>query len=303
VLAAALRLTGTERGFPLVPALSFVPQASATAVLPLAAALRARSRTGVLLSGAAGAALAGAVLSRARGPLAAPTEDGDRLRVATVSLRRGLVRPHPVVDLVRRRDVDVLAVAELTPAAEKALRAAGIDELLPYAHVISARSGSMASASGAVWSRRRIRSRGRTPGAFEQPWVRLANDGGPDVELTAIHTTPPSTSPSAVRAWSADLAALPGPQAGVLRVLAGDFNATLDHAALRAVVRRGYDDAARRAGRALAWTWRPLRLPFPRLGLDHVLVDPRIAVRAVQLVHVRGSDHRAVVADLVLPRS
>ena len=89
----------------------------------------------------------------------------------------------------------------------------------------------------------------------------------------------------------------------MLRVLAGDFNATLDHAALRAVVRRGYADAAWRAGRALAWTWRPLRLPFPRLGLDHVLVDPRIAVRAVELVRVRGSDHRAVVADLVLPRS
>ena len=187
--------------------------------------------------------------------------------------------------------------------AEKALRAAGIEDLLPHAHVIPARSGSTPSASGAVWSRRPIRSHGRTPGGFEQPWVRLATDSGRDVELTAIHTTPPSTSPSAVRAWSDDLAALPGPERDVLRVLAGDFNATLDHAALRAVVRRGYADAACRAGRALAWTWRPLRLPFPRLGLDHVLVDPRIAVRAVELVRVRGSDHRAVVTDLVLPRS
>lgn len=302
VLAAGLRLTGTERGFPLVPALSFVPYGAATAVLPLAAAVRAGSRTGVLLSGAAGAALAGAVLSRAGGRVAAPQGDGDLLRVATVSLRRGLVRAHPVIDLVRQHDVDVLAVAELTPDAEKALRAAGIDELLPHAHVISARSGSTPSASGAVWSRRPIRSMGRTPGGFEQPWVRLATDSGRDVELTAIHTTPPSTSPSAVRAWSDDLAALPGPERDVLRVLAGDFNATLDHAALRAVVRRGYADAAWRAGRALAWTWRPLRLPFPWLGLDHVLVDPRIAVRAVELVRVRGSDHRAVVADLVLPR-
>jgi endonuclease/exonuclease/phosphatase family metal-dependent hydrolase len=300
-LAAGLRLTGTERGFPLVPALSFVPQAAVTAVLPLAAAVRAGSRTGLLLSGTAGVVLAGAVLSRAAGPAAAPG-DGDLLRVATVSLRRGLVRPGPVVDLVRRHEVDVLAVAELTPAAERALRTAGLDELLPHAHVIPARSGSTPSASGAVWSRRPIRSRGRTPGGFEQPWVRLAT-GGPDIELTAVHTPPPSTSPSAVRAWSADLAALPGPEAGVLRVLAGDFNATLDHALLRAVLRRGYADAAGVTGRALAWTWRPLRLPFPRLVLDHVLVDPRIGVRRVGLVRVRGSDHRAVVADLVLPRS
>jgi hypothetical protein len=33
-----------------------------------------------------------------------------------------------------------------------------------------------------------------------------------------------------------------------------------------------------------------------------VLVDPRITVAAVDLVTVAGSDHRAVVAELVLPR-
>ena len=105
-----------------------------------------------------------------------------------------------------------------------------------------------------------------------------------------------------MRGWVKDLAALPAPAPDVLRVLAGDFNATFDHAALRAVLGRGYDDAARAVGRGRAWTWRPLRLPFPRLGLDHVLVDPRIRVASVNLVRVAGSDHRSVVADLVLPR-
>ncbi|MCW2701664.1 MAG: endonuclease/exonuclease/phosphatase family protein, partial [Blastococcus sp.] len=253
-----------------------------------------------------GAALAGAVLSRAGGrrrPRWTAPLDGERLRVATVSLRLGLVPAARVLDLVRRHDIDVLAVAELTPAAERALRAAGMEELLPHAHVIAARPGSPASASGAVWTRRQVRSRGATPGGFEQPWVRLSSDGAPDVELTAVHTPPPSCSPAAVREWTRDLAALPGTEPGVLRVLAGDFNATLDHAALRAVLRRGYVDAARLVGRALDWTWHPLRLPVPRLALDHVLVDPRITVTAVELVRVRGSDHRAVVADLVLPRS
>jgi hypothetical protein len=301
-VAAALRLTGTERGYPLVPALSFVPYAAATAVLPLGGALRARSRAAVLLAGASGTVLAGAVLSRAGRRPSAPAPDGDRLRVATVSLRLGLVSAAPVLDLVRRCDVDVLAVAELTPAAERALRAAGIDDLLPSSHVIAARRGSAPSASGAVWTRREVRSRGSVPGGFEQPRVRLATSGGPDVEVTAVHTPPPSTSPAAVRNWTRDLAALPGTEPGVLRVLAGDFNATLDHAALRRVLRRGYVDAARVTGRALDWTWRPLRLRYPRLTLDHVLVDPRIAVRAVELVPVAGSDHLALVADLVLPR-
>jgi exonuclease III len=300
VVWAGLRLTGSERGFPLVPAMSFTPYAAAGAVLPLALAARQRSAAGAVLSAGAGAVLAVAVLAhsgrRPQGPAV-----GTRVRVATVSLRRGLVPAVPVLDLVRRHDVDVLAVQELTPRAEAALRAAGIDDLLPSSHVVAARPGSPEAASGAVWTRLDLRDRTVTPGAFEQPTVRMVAACGTEFELTSVHTLPPATSPAAVRGWTADLAALPDPEPTVLRVLAGDFNATLDHAALRAVLRRGYADAAREVGRALRWTWRPLRLRFPRLSLDHVLVDPRIAVAAVELATVRGSDHRSVVADLVLP--
>jgi hypothetical protein len=65
----------------------------------------------------------------------------------------------------------------------------------------------------------------------------------------AVHTNPPATSPAQVRSWEQDLAALPAPEPGVLRVLAGDFNATLDHVAFRTLLDRGYVDAARAAGR------------------------------------------------------
>jgi hypothetical protein len=298
---AVLRTAGVERGFPLVPALSFTPHAAATAVLPLAVATAARSRAAALVAAASGAALAGAVLSPARRSRATPLPAGTRLRVATVSLRLGLVPPRPVLDLVREHDVDVLAVQELTPGAEAALRAAGLDELLPHAHVLPARPGRVPSASGAVWSRVPIAGRSEVPGGFEQPTVRLAGEGGPAVELTSVHTVPPATGPASVRSWTRDLATLPGPSSDVLRVLAGDFNATFDHAALRTVLGLGYADAARVTGQGRAWTWRPLRLRFPRLVLDHVLVDPRIAVASVRLVPVSGSDHRAVVAELVLP--
>jgi endonuclease/exonuclease/phosphatase (EEP) superfamily protein YafD len=142
---------------------------------------------------------------------------------------------------------------------------------------------------------------GAVPGTFEQPTALIEPPGAQPFELTAVHSAPPSTSPRSVREWAADLAVLPAPDGGVLRVLAGDFNATPHHAALRAVLRRGWTDAAQRAGQGRAWTWRPLRLPWPRLTLDHVLIDPRIAVTGVRLVPVTGSDHRALVVDLVLP--
>ena len=298
---AALRATGGERGFPLVPALAFTPYAAATSVLPLAAAVAVRSRVGALLAAAAGAVLAGAVRGNRGTPAPAPPPGGQRLRIATVSLRKGLVPAGPVVELVRRHDVDLLAVQELTPEAEAHLRAAGLDRLLPHAHVLPARPGAVPSASGAVWSRRPPAARASVPGEFEQPSVQVTAGAGPAVELVSVHSAPPATGPSSVRAWATDLAGLPAPVPEVLRVLAGDFNATPDHAAWRELLRRGYVDAARATGRGSDWTWRPLRVRVPRMALDHVLVDPRIAVAACWFVPVHGSDHRSVVAELVLP--
>jgi endonuclease/exonuclease/phosphatase family metal-dependent hydrolase len=298
---AVLRATGAERGFPLVPALAFTPYAAATSVVPLAVAVRARSRGTAAVAVAAAVALGGAVLGRA-GRRPAPGEPGTRrLRVATVSLRLGRADPHAVVRLVADHRVDVLAVQELTPESGMALHAAGIGDLLPHSHVIAARDGSPAAAGGALWSRWPLLARFAVPGRFEQPAARIGVPGAPDVEVTAVHTTPPATSPQSVRQWTADLADLPAPGPGVLRVLAGDFNATLDHAALRRVVRTGYRDAALAVGRALTATWTPLRSPQPRLTLDHVLVDPQVGVASLTLVPIPGSDHRAIVAELVLP--
>jgi endonuclease/exonuclease/phosphatase family metal-dependent hydrolase len=298
---ALLRATGTERGYPLVPALAFTPYAAGTSVLPLVMALRAGSRGSAAVAATAGAVLAGAVLGRTGRRPAATQQGTRRLRVATVSLRLGRADPRAVVALVTAARVDVLALQEVTPEAGMALRAAGIGDALPHSHVIAARSGSPSAAGGALWSRWPLLERFAVPGRFEQPAARVAVPGAPDVEVTAVHSTPPSTSPRSVRQWTADLADLPAPEAGVLRVLVGDFNATLDHAALRRVVGTGYLDAAVSVGRALRATWTPLRSPQPRLTLDHVLVDPRMRVASLDLVPVPGSDHRAVVTELVLP--
>jgi endonuclease/exonuclease/phosphatase (EEP) superfamily protein YafD len=299
---ALLRATGTERGFPLVPALAFTPYAAATSVVPLVVAVRSRAWGVSAVAAAAAATLGGAVLGRA-GRRPADWEPGTRrLRVATVSMRLGEADPRAVVDLVTDHRVDVLVLQEVTPAAAMALRAAGIGDRLPHSHVIAARDGSPPAAGGALWSRLPVLARFAVAGRFEQPTARLAVPGAPDVEVTAIHTTPPATSPRAVARWAADLAELPGPEPGVLRVLAGDFNATLDHAALRRVLALGYRDAARMVGLALRATWTPLRSPHPRLTVDHVLVDPQVGVASVTVVPVAGSDHRAVVAELVLPQ-
>jgi endonuclease/exonuclease/phosphatase family metal-dependent hydrolase len=95
-------------------------------------------------------------------------------------------------------------------------------------------------------------------------------------------------------------ASAPGPP----RVLAGDFNATLDHAALRAVLETGYRDAADCVGAGLTPTWPfygPRSLITPKVTLDHVLVPTGIGVRDFRAVTIPRSDHRAIVATLLVP--
>ena len=84
------------------------------------------------------------------------------------------------------------------------------------------------------------------------------------------------------------------------RVLAGDFNATLDHAVFRGILRLGYSDAGLQTGNALTPTWGA---PGKRamLTLDHVLVDRRSAVLDYSVHVLPGSDHRAVYAEIQLP--
>jgi endonuclease/exonuclease/phosphatase (EEP) superfamily protein YafD len=294
---AVLRATGAERGFPLVPAMAFTRYAAGTSVLPVAAAVLARSRTATWLAAGAAAVLGGSVLAGVRRTPGAATT-GRPLRLVTLNMLYGRADPAAVVALAA--DADVLALSEVTPEAVTALLAAGVADLLPNRHVVAADEGRH-SGGGALWTRLEVRSRSVVPGRFGQPATRLAVPGGPDVEVTAVHTDPPTRSAAQVTRWTEDLRLLPDPEDTVLRVLAGDFNATPDHAAFRRLLRRGWVDAARVTGRALRPTWSPVRSPVPRLTLDHVLVDPRIGVASLEVVHVPGSDHRALVADLRLP--
>ena len=86
-----------------------------------------------------------------------------------------------------------------------------------------------------------------------------------------------------------------------LRILAGDFNATLDHAELRRLIATGYVDAASIVGEGLRPSWPVGRL-LPPVTIDHVLADRRCGVRGVEVHTLPGSDHRAVIAELQIPR-
>jgi endonuclease/exonuclease/phosphatase family metal-dependent hydrolase len=123
------------------------------------------------------------------------------------------------------------------------------------------------------------------------------------VQLACVHAAPPKPpwSPGATARWRSQLSALPAPGAGP-HILAGDFNATLDHAQFRRLLRRGYVDAASQAGNGLSPTWGPQPSRRPTLlAIDHVLIDRRSTVVTTSAHWLTGTDHRALYAELRLP--
>ena len=294
---ALVRASGAERGFPLVPALAFTRYAAGTSLLPLAAAVSARSRGATAVAGAATALLAGAVLRTAGRP--APPPPGRPLRLGSLNMLYG--RADPAAVLALAAEVDVLALAEVTPEADAALRAAGLPQLLPHGTFLASADPAVPGAGGAVWTRLPVTGQGQLPGHFQQPVLRVAPPGAAEVEVTAVHLHPPTSSPGDVRHWQLDLDRLPDADPDVLQVLAGDFNTTPDHASFRRVLRHGWVDAAQATGQGLRPTWSPIRSPLPRLTLDHVLVDPRIGVASLEVRSVAGTDHRALLVELRLP--
>jgi endonuclease/exonuclease/phosphatase (EEP) superfamily protein YafD len=122
---------------------------------------------------------------------------------------------------------------------------------------------------------------------------------GGALTLVAVHTTAP-TDP---HRWLADLGELrDAVRAQPPDLMAGDLNATADHAPMRDLLGEGLRDSAELDDR---WrpTWPadhrgagPTRLLPPVAPIDHVLVGPRLTAVGTATVHVAGTDHLAVVA-------
>jgi endonuclease/exonuclease/phosphatase family metal-dependent hydrolase len=297
---AAARVTSADRvrrtETPAVLFLSFTPQVAATAPWAALGLRLARQRGPAAVAALAAAALGLVVGSRAI-PRPQPSARGPMLRVVTVNLYGGRADAEVIVATVRQADADVLFLQELTADAATRLKQAGLGDLMPHAQ-LEPRRGSRGSG---IYSRFPLGEGPRlAPVRAEQPTALLELPSGKAVELVCVHPAAPASRIGGAVQWRQELAVLP-PPGELPRVLAGDFNASLDHAAFRDVLRLGYADAALQAGKALAPTWGPPG-KGALLTLDHVLVDRKCAVLACSVHLVPGTDHRAVYAEIQLPQ-
>ena len=304
VLAALVRSLGLDAFHPVVTAVALTPHAAATAFVPLVAALAAGQWAVAAAAALALVALVAAVAPRAvKGPQYAGDEPAPpperRLVVMSANLLLGEADPADVVRLVREHDVDVLSLQELTPQAAARLDAAGIGALLP-GRVLRARPRAAGSGLLARRPLRRVHDGDDGPHAQLQAAVALDHDAG-ELRLVAVHPYPP-VSRGRTRAWQTVLRGLPEVrEEGAAHLLIGDFNATLDHREMRRLLARGYTDAADAVGEGLRPTWPAGQMRRPPITIDHVLVPRTFAVRRLSVHPLSGSDHHAVVAELVLP--
>src|ERR1700694_3767608 len=229
--------------------------------------------------------------------------DSVGVRVMSANLRYGRADPDALVRLARQH-ADILAVQELTPDLADRLSAAGLDDTFPF-HALRDREGP---AGVGIWSRYPI-SRSSVDESF---WLGLltAHVRIPDVkaETTIVVTHLDAPWPNPLSGWRADLDRLSATLQQIARtagddsvVLAGDLHSTPDIREFRRVLRGGYQDAAEQAGAGLTRThpadiWLP-----PLFAVDHILTRGCTAT-AVRTMSIPGSDHRALVAEVQIPR-
>ncbi len=287
---AVLRVLGVEVPYPLVALIAFTPYAALTSPLPVVLALILRRKGVALVAAVAALALGATMVPRAvAGPR--PEAEGPQLVVMTSNLWLGRANVPALLRIARRHDVDVLSVQELRP---RMLPKFETDQF-PYQILLP----DTGAAGAGLLSTRPLTS----TGGELQPEAVFELAGAPPVRIKAVHPRPP-VNRAAEPEWRAALAALPdADEQGDVQILAGDFNATLDHSEFRSLLDRGWVDAADAAGEGWTPTWPapPKQRRALPLTIDHILVDRRVRVEKVTVVRVPRSDHRAVIAVLRLP--
>jgi endonuclease/exonuclease/phosphatase (EEP) superfamily protein YafD len=239
-------------------------------------------------------------LSRARSQVAPGPSRGTepaaatlRLCLFTVNAKGGAADPAAILRILRRHDVDVLAVQELTPPKVARLAAAGLTQLLPFSH-LDPRPGS--SGTG-LWARWPLMPLPPVPGlAAAAPRARIDPLGGLAVTLTAVHPRAPVRGHADI--WRHELAMIQQILAAVdePQVVAGDFNATRDHGPFREFLAAGFLDCAdssqNRSWPGFTWPSQPV------IRLDHVLVSQTATVSTARTMRVPGTDHHGVLVDI-----
>ncbi len=267
----------------------FRPLLTAGALASLLLAALLRERRLAIASGAVSLASLALALS----PLyfAAPSANGERLALRVVSLNLWVENRDRAasVEFLRASKADVILLQEVRCAPSNPLFAAlrGI-----YPHIYRATERCMGQA---ILSKYPIARTGREDFEYRRPvwiWAEIAL-GASTVRVTGVHLSHPTRPFDQVKNIDALVAYARG--VALPHIIAGDFNLT-PHSWL--LTRFARESGLRRNGTFQA-SW-PGHRAVPLFLIDHVFTSVDFARADFTVAKRAGSDHRPVIADLVL---
>lgn len=237
-------------------------------------------------------------------PRALPDTDpvhGSPFRVLAFNTYEGEADPAALAALIEAEQPDAVALSEAGPGFARKL--GPLVEPLGYRLYVSADDDDDDDVEEvtAVLSEQlgEVEVRiGDETSAF--PYIEVKGGELDTLRFVVFHSVAPV--PGSVPEWNDDLALLSRWCSGAAPVVvAGDFNATLDHSALRSGT-AGCEDAAAQRGAGLIPTWGPsprMRSVGPQI--DHVFSTEGINAETFDVRDIAGSDHRAILTTLRLP--
>ncbi|MFJ9148595.1 endonuclease/exonuclease/phosphatase family protein [Streptomyces sp. NPDC102270] len=293
------RLADTDGVTPVPQLLAFLPWLLAPAAAGLALALLTRWWPGTIWAAVVLGLLAWFL---APAPYGKGTEPDGRviasLKVLTSNVEFGRATD-ALVTAVREERPDVVFVQECEYGCSATLRRS-LEERYPYRRSVEG-AGSTGSV---VLSRFPLRpAAGIQDSTMGMPGA-VADVRGHAVRLQLAHPMPPL--PGQLEVWRRELGRLKDFAAsvdGTPTVLAGDFNASQDHAAFRAILDTGLRDAARLAGSGRTPTWPARTAPAIGAQIDHVLVSGDFSASDARFLDLADTDHRALLVEVTLHES
>jgi endonuclease/exonuclease/phosphatase (EEP) superfamily protein YafD len=219
------------------------------------------------------------------------------MRVMFVNVFRGNDLKAAVIDVVRESDPDLLIAVEVDHEWVSSLREA-LAERWPH-HVEEDRGDNFGIV---LFSKSPLKEHEifESPGTYVPTIRAVAQRPGGDVAIYGTHPFPP-VSPVNQSNWVRhmdDLATRIARETSPVIVL-GDFNSTPWSANYRRFMSRtGLADTMQGFGPQASW---PSWLPYLGIPIDHVVVSPTIRTTDRRIGPRVGSDHRPVIADLMIP--
>lgn len=224
------------------------------------------------------------------------------LSVMTLNCRFGQSNPEEVVRCVRAYGIEVLALQEVEGKLLESLQAAGLDRLLPYLTQGTASPDDNGGQNAILSAAQPVKT---SPSALDLPaaavpLVELKTSSGP-IRVASVHPKSPQRGAGQWGLGIAALAKLTHPP--VPTIVMGDCNATLQHPTFRATLAKsGLHDASLHLKAGSHPTFPSASALPPLIEIDHILTDGGLIPQSMHALRIPGSDHRALVARLTLPR-